>query len=175
MQEYRTNRKRIAINDFSFDAARFRDEWVLLCAGDFSKQHYNSMTISWGSYGQVWNMMFFQVFVRPTRYTYEFMERYNSFTLSLFDKTYHDALALLGTRSGRDCNKIQEAGLTPEPSLEVPAPGFKEASLIIECKKIYFQDIDSMHFLEPSIETHYPHHDYHRMYFGSVVAVSSIN
>lgn len=172
MQEYSTNRKQIAVGDFSFDPARFRDDWAVLCAGDFSRQHYNAMTISWGSYGQVWNEMFFQVFVRPTRYTYEFMERYDYFTLSLFDQTYHDALVLLGTLSGRNCNKIQQAGLTPEASLEIPAPSFKEASLCIECKKIYFQDIDRTHFLEPAIETQYPHHDYHRVYFGAVIAVS---
>lgn len=175
MQGYRANRKPITVKDFSFEPARFRDEWIVLCAGDFSKQHYNAMTISWGSYGQVWNEMFFQVFVRPTRYTYEFMEHYTSFTLSLFDQTYRDALVLLGTRSGRDCNKIQQAGLTPEPSLKVSAPSFTEASLVIECKKIYFQDIDSTHFLDQSIATQYPHHDYHRMYFGAVVAVSSMS
>jgi len=174
MQVHTSKRKRIDIDDFSFDPKNIKDKWLLLCAGDFSKQHFNAMTISWASYGQLWNTMFFQVFVRPTRFTYEFMEQYDTFTLSMFDKSYRDSLSKLGTLSGRNTDKISLAGLTPEASLEVSAPSFAEASLVIECKKIYFQDFDPSHFLDPKIEENYPEHDYHRVYYGKIEAISLV-
>lgn len=175
MQVHTPPRKRIAVNDFSFDSGAIRDNWLLLCAGDLARGHFNAMTISWASYGHVWNMMFFQVFVRPTRFTYEFMEQYDTFTLSLFDKSYREALTTLGTLSGREIDKISLASLTPEASLDVRAPSFAEASLVIECKKIYFQDFDPEHFLDPAIKKNYPEHDYHRVYYGKIEAISKRN
>ncbi len=166
------NRKDIAIEDFRYDPAQLRDHWLSLFAGDFNSGAYNAMTISWGSYGQIWNKMFFQVFVRPTRYTYEFMEKYDTFTLNAFEPKYKQALSILGSKSGRDGDKIALAGLTPMASREVAAPCFREASLVIECRKMYWQDIDNAHFLDSTIEGNYPKKDYHRMYFGEIVRVS---
>jgi flavin reductase (DIM6/NTAB) family NADH-FMN oxidoreductase RutF len=167
-------RRDIDIAHFHYDAAQLRDHWLVLCAGSFEEGAFNAMTISWGSYGQIWNKMFFQVFVRPTRYTFEFMEKYDAFTLNAFEPKYKPALSIIGSKSGRNGNKIAEAGLTPEASRTVAAPCFKEASLVIECRKIYWQDIEYTHFLEPSIEGNYPKKDYHRMYFGEIVHVSRV-
>jgi flavin reductase (DIM6/NTAB) family NADH-FMN oxidoreductase RutF len=166
------NRKDITIEDFRYDPAQLRDHWLSLFAGDFNSGAYNAMTISWGSYGQIWNKMFFQVFVRPTRHTYEFMERYDTFTLNAFEPKYKQALSILGSKSGRDGDKIALAGLTPMASREVAAPCFREASLVIECRKMYWQDIDNTHFLDSSIEGNYAKKDYHRVYFGEIVHVS---
>ena len=98
------------------------DQWFLLTAGDFARGRYNTMTVSWGSLGTMWNLPFAQVVVRPSRYTYQFMEESDSFTLSAFPEERRHALDLLGTRSGRDGNKIAEAGLTPMASTRVAAP-----------------------------------------------------
>ncbi|MEN6491927.1 MAG: flavin reductase family protein [Rectinema sp.] len=166
------NRKDIAIEDFRYDPAQLRDHWLSLFAGDFNSGAYNAMTISWGSYGQIWNKMFFQVFVRPTRHTYEFMERYDTFTLNAFEPKYKQALSILGSKSGRDGDKIALAGLTPMASREVAAPCFREASLVIECRKMYWQDIDNTHFLDSGIEGNYAKKDYHRVYFGEIAHVS---
>lgn len=166
------NRKDIAIEDFRYDPAQLRDHWLSLFAGDFNSGAYNAMTISWGSYGQIWNKMFFQVFVRPTRHTYEFMERYDTFTLNAFEPKYKQALSILGSKSGRDGDKIALAGLTPMASREVAAPCFREASLVIECRKMYWQDIDNTHFLDSGIEGNYAKKDYHRVYFGEIVHVN---
>ncbi len=165
------NRHNIPIEHFRYDPAHLRDQWLALAAGDFASGHYNAMTISWGSYGQIWNKMFFQVFVRPTRYTYEFMERYDTFTLNAFAPEYKRALSIIGSKSGRDGDKLAEAGLHAEASIEVAAPCFKEAHLVIECRKMYWQDIDSAHFLDATIEGNYPKRDYHRVYFGEIVRV----
>ena len=100
----------------------FDDQWLLLTSGDFAARDYNCMTISWGSLGTMWDRPFVQTVVRPQRYTYQFMEKYSSFTLCAFPKKYRSALALLGAKSGRDGNKLAEAGLTPMAATVVAAP-----------------------------------------------------
>lgn len=161
----------IAIEEFRYDPAQLRDHWLALAAGDYAAGQYNAMTISWGSYGQIWNKMFFQVFVRPTRYTFEFMERFDTFTLNGFSPEYKRALSIIGSKSGRDGDKIGEAGLHAEASLGVAAPCFAEANLVIECRKMFWQDLDNSHFLDATIEGSYPKKDYHRVYFGEILRV----
>ncbi len=148
------------------------EQWLLLTAGDFSVGDFNTMTVGWGSIGAMWNRPFAQVVVRPTRHTYEFTERYDTFTLCAFPESARDALKLLGTRSGRDGDKIADAALTPIASSLIAAPGFDEAELILECRKIYWDDLDPAHFLDSSIDGSYPQKDYHRIYFGEILAAS---
>ena len=147
-------------------------QWMLLTTGDFNKGHFNTMTVGWGSFGTMWNKPFAQVVVRPTRYTYEFIEQYETFTLCAFPKSYQKSLQILGTESGRDGDKIAKAGITPIAAHHVDAPGFAEAELIVECRKIYWDDLNPEQFLEPSIEDNYPLKDYHRIYFGKIIEVS---
>jgi flavin reductase (DIM6/NTAB) family NADH-FMN oxidoreductase RutF len=157
----------LTVKSYSF----FEVDWLLLTCGDYSQRHYNAMTISWGSLGVMWGRPFIQVVVRPHRYTYEFIERYESFTVCAFPKEYHQALSLLGAKSGREMDKIAQAGLTPIPATCVAAPAYTEAGLVIECRKIYWQDLDPAHFLDPAIARNYPHKDYHRIYYGEILAV----
>ena len=151
----------------------WENRWLLLTAGDWGKKHFNSMTVGWGSFGRMWGKPFAQIVVRPTRYTYEFMEQYDTFTLCAFPPAYRAALQLLGSKSGRDCDKIAEAGLTPVASRCVAAPCYAEADLVLECRKIYWNDLQPAHFLAPDIEKNYPRKDYHRVYFGEIIAVRS--
>lgn len=144
---------------------------LLLTSGDFSTGKYNCMTVGWGSFGTMWSRPFVMVVVRPQRYTFEFMESFGSFTLCAFPEKYQPALALLGSRSGRDGNKIQESGLTAICSNEVAAPSFKEANLIIECNKVYWEDMKPDHFLAGYIQSKYPNSDYHRIYFGEILSI----
>jgi flavin reductase (DIM6/NTAB) family NADH-FMN oxidoreductase RutF len=148
------------------------EQGMLLTSGDFAAGQFNTMTVGWGSLGIMWGRPFVQVVVRPTRYTYEFMEQYDTFTLCAFPEAHRQALQLLGTKSGRDGDKIAEAGLTPIASTQVPAPGFAEADLIVECRKMYWQDMDPTHFLDPETDSLYPGKHYHRIYFGEVVAIN---
>lgn len=165
-------RKPISLKDFTVKAYNlFEVQWLLLTSGSFTQQQFNAMTISWGALGVMWSRPFAQVVVRPVRYTYEFMERFDSFTLCAFPREYHRALSLLGTKSGRDCDKIAQAGLTPAASSLIEAPCYAEAELVIECKKMYWQDFDPTHFLDPRLEENYPQKDYHRVYYGEIVAV----
>lgn len=121
-------------------------EWMLVTAG--TKNSYNTMTASWGGIGYIWERPSTFIFIRDTRYTYQFLQREESFTLSFFDEKYRNALRICGTRSGRDTNKIEEAGLSP---LETPSGlmSFGEARMIIECKKMFVQELDYANLTEP--------------------------
>ncbi|MBQ7603099.1 MAG: flavin reductase, partial [Clostridia bacterium] len=91
---------------------KLNDEWALLTAGN--KKKFNSMTISWGSFGVLWFKNVVTVYVRPERYTLEFLQKQDYFTVSFYDKKYKKDLQILGTKSGRDTNKMQEISLTPK-------------------------------------------------------------
>jgi flavin reductase (DIM6/NTAB) family NADH-FMN oxidoreductase RutF len=149
-------------------------DWLLLASGDFASGNYNCMTIGWGSVGIMWGRPFIQVVVRPHRYTYQFIERYPTFTVCAFPKSYRPALNILGTKSGRDGDKISEAGLTTQASTIVASPSFAEAELVFECEKIFWSDFDPSHFLDPGIDRNYPKKDYHRSYFGEIVSLRGI-
>jgi len=122
-------------------------EWALLTAGN--KEKFNSMTISWGGFGTIWNKPVATVYVKPVRYTYEFMETSECFTISFYDKKYKNDLEILGSKSGRNVNKITLTKLTPE--FFDNAISFKEAKLTIVCKKIYFQDLDTANNMPQSV------------------------
>ncbi|NLE83721.1 MAG: flavin reductase family protein [Chloroflexi bacterium] len=149
----------------------FDRQTLLLAAGDFASGDFNEMTIGWGSIGTMWNRPFVEVVVRPTRFTYDYMEDYDDFTVSAFPSKYRRALTHLGSRSGRDGNKLAGTDLTAIASRVVSSPSFEQAELTIECRKIYSADIDPAKFIDPSIDTNYPNKDYHRVYFGEIVAI----
>lgn len=169
MQIIPTDEFIVQINDL------WKNKWFLLTSGDFEKNHYNTMTVAWGYFGVMWNRPMAVVVVRPTRFTYEFIEQYDSFTLTAFDKKHKKDLMLLGTKSGRDGDKIGETKLTAIGSSKVASPSFNEAELIVECKKVYQDDFKPENFIDPSIDKNYPLKDYHRMYFGEVTQIRGID
>lgn len=152
----------------------FAQHWFVLTAGDLSKQHYNAMTISWGAIGVLWNRPVIQVFVRPERYTFSFMEAYPTFTVSLFRPALRPALDILGTKSGRNCNKITESGLTVAPASQVAAPVFDEAELVIEARKCFAQVMRGDAIIDRSVVTeNYAGGEIHRIFIGEIVAASA--
>ena len=145
----------------------FNDRWALITAGN--NESFNTMTASWGGLGELWNKDVCFIFIRPQRYTYEFIEREEYFTVSVFGEQYRKALTFCGRNSGRDCDKISETGLTPKAIGE--SMGFEESEITLLCKKLYFQDIDPKGLVDADIDgACYPDKDYHRMYIGQVVA-----
>ena len=140
-------------------------EWMLITAGNST--HFNTMTAAWGGLGFLWKEPMAMIFIRPQRYTYEFVEKYDNFTLCFFDKKHREALKICGTRSGRTTDKMKATGLTP---LETSSGNiyFEEARLVLECRKVYYDDINPSFFLDPSIDHLYPQNDYHRMYIGFI-------
>ena len=151
------------ISDNVFDLVG--SDWMLVTAG--TSQAYNTMTASWGGFGVLWNKRICWCVIRPQRFTYQFVEKAERFTLSFFNEKHRDALKLCGTRSGRDGDKVAQAGLTPRET-KSGSIFFDQARLVIECRKIYYQDLDPDNFLDPGIHDEYPDRDYHRMYIGEI-------
>lgn len=143
-------------------------DWMLVSAGDSSG--FNTMTASWGGMGYLWNKPVTFVFVRPERYTREFIDRQSDLTLSFFDPSYRPALTLCGKVSGRDSNKVSEAGLTPTFT-QSGNPTFQEARLVMECKKLFVQQLDEQSFLDPEVlHKWYKEHPggLHRLYIAEI-------
>ena len=144
------------------------DQWMLITAG--TKDQCNTMTASWGGLGVLWGKPVAMVYIRPQRYTLEFVEREDTFTLCFFGEEYRKALALCGSKSGRDVDKVKECGFTVATA--EGAPYFEEADLVLVCKKAYWQDMDPTHFLDGEIDSKwYPEKDYHRIFIGEILEV----
>ena len=146
----------------------FDEKWALITAGN--KESFNTMTASWGGLGELWNKDVCFIFIRTQRYTYEFTEREEYFTVSFLPEEYKKALTFCGRNSGRDCDKVKDAGLTPVEFEE--SMGFEESGITVLCRKLYHQDINPEGLADKSIDsTCYPDKDYHRMYIGEIVKV----
>ena len=139
-------------------------QWMLICASDGKK--VNAMTASWGGLGVMWKKNVSFCVVRPHRYTYEFMEKTDTYTFSFLPEGYEKTYELFGSKSGRDTDKIAASGL--ETVSDGGAVYFKEARLALVMRKLYYQDIDPTGFVEREIDKNYPAKDYHRMYIGEI-------
>lgn len=141
-------------------------DWMLITAG--STKSFNTMTAAWGGIGFLWKKPVVFCFIRPTRYTYGFTEKNEYFTLSFFQEEHRDILNYCGTKSGRDVDKVKETGLLPRETSSGNIY-FEQARLVLECKKIYAEDITPAKFIDKAIDKNYPLKDYHRMYIGEII------
>lgn len=140
-------------------------DWMLITAGNQEKA--NTMTASWGGFGVMYGKNVAYIVVRPQRYTKEFIDREDTFSLSFLDKSYRDALNYLGTASGRNEDKIAKSGLTLDFLEETPY--FTEANLVFFCKKLFMQQLDPSSFLSEKLDsTFYPGKDYHFLYIAEI-------
>lgn len=141
-------------------------DWMLISAG--SPEKFNSMTASWGGIGFMWNKPVAFAVIRPTRYTFEFVESRKRFTLSFFSQNYKKALGIFGSKSGRDCDKAAESGLTPFFT-ESGAPAYEEAKLILDCSAIYSQTLDESAFLDSeALKKWYSSDPLHKLYVAEI-------
>ena len=145
----------------------FNNEWALVTAG--TAERFNTMTISWGGAGTLWGKSVVTVYVKPVRYTHEFLEENGFFTVSFYPEEYRKALLLLGSESGRDGDKVKKSGLTPR-FLE-NAVTFREAHTTLLCRKIYRQDMDAAAMPEKVVNAFYKTEAPHTMYIGEVVDI----
>ncbi len=144
------------------------NDWALVTAGNAEK--FNTMTISWGGVGIMWNKPVTFSFIRPQRYTFGFMQENGCFSMSFFDEEYRKALAFCGSKSGRDVDKVKETGLTPAFT-EEGVPYFEEAKLVLVCKKLYAQDLNEQSIIVPFVKESYNGDDYHKMYVSEIIKV----
>lgn len=125
------------------------NQWMLVTAGNAAS--YNTMTAAWGALGMAWGRPSAFIMIRESRYTYEFLQREQAYTLSFFDEEYRSALRICGTQTGRTEDKVKNAGLTP-----ITTPSglmtFSEARLVIECRNMYQDRLDTEH-ITPNYQT----------------------
>jgi len=141
------------------------DDWALVSAGDADA--WNTMTVSWGGIGELWGRDVFYLFVRPQRYTHEFLLKHGCFTVSMFDGGFKKEMSFCGSKSGRDVDKAAATGLKP-----VFEDGFvylEQAQAVLLCRIIATQKLDPAGFLDDSIEQNYTSGDYHTVFVGEIV------
>ena len=142
------------------------DQWMLITAG--TVDHCNTMTASWGGLGVIWGSPAATCYIRPQRYTKEFVDREEYFTLTFFGEEYRKALQLCGSRSGREVDKVKECGFTVRAA-ECGAPYFEEAELVLVCRKRFAQPMDPANIPQNVKDKFYPEQDYHTLYIGEIV------
>lgn len=164
--------KETNITDLKFNPfTLIGDEWCLI--GAKKEDKFNAMTASWGGVGVIWNKNVVTIYVRPQRYTREFIEASDCFTISFFDRAYKKALGVYGSKSGRDINKEEVTGLTRVDDGDYAY--LQEAKLVFECKKIYCGKIDDKGILDmEDDQKHYPEKDYHYIYMGEITKVLAV-
>ena len=142
------------------------DQWMLITAG--TADQCNTMTASWGGLGVIWGAPAATCYIRPQRYTKEFVDREEYFTLTFFSEEYRKALSLCGSKSGREIDKVKECGFTVKTAA-CGAPYFEEAQLVLVCRKRFAQAMDPNNIPQEIKEKWYPQQDYHTMYIGETV------
>lgn len=145
---------------------KISNEWMLISAGD--ENGYNMMTASWGFMGEMWGKNTAIAMIRPQRYTMEFIEKSDYYTLSFYGEQ-RDIHKVCGSKSGRDVNKTELAGLNPIFSDDTVY--FKEAELVIICKKQYVDKMKEENFTDSSPLNWYENKDFHNMIFGEIIKV----
>ena len=143
-------------------------EWMLITAKNPETGKCNTMTASWGGCGILWNKPVAFLFIRPQRYTMEFVNANDTLTLSFFHEAYRDALRLCGSVSGRDCDKIAKAGLHSEELETENALGFQVAKYTFVCRKLYQDVLKESAFLDPSLLANYKAGDYHNVFICEI-------
>lgn len=138
-------------------------DWMLVAASKDGKT--NAMTASWGGLGVMWGKNAAYIFIRPQRFTKEFIDGSDTLSLTFYDEKYRDTLSYMGRVSGRDEEKIAEAGLNTVVDADSNTPYFKEAKTVLICRKMYAQELQSECFIDQEAnEKWYPQKDYHTMY-----------
>lgn len=171
-------RKTVNAMDYASELVKALPKGVLLTARDGDK--VNPMTIGWGTIGVEWGRPIFIAFVREHRYTRELLDKNPEFTVNVpLDGCDPKILAVCGTQSGRNLDKVAELTLTPVESEVVSVPGFRELPLTLECRVIYRQAQEIPAIAEPWRTKYYPqdvpgdfpgsNRDYHIAYYGEIV------
>ena len=160
--------KQIEANTLTFNPfEKLSKQWALVSAGSLDK--FNMMTVSWGAVGVIWGKPSATVYIRQTRYTKEFVDQNDTFVLTFLKDGHRDALNVLGSKSGRDMDKMRASGLTP--AVVDGGVTFEEAELVLVCRKCFAQLLPPDNFTDPSIlDRCYADKDYHTMYIGEIVA-----
>lgn len=132
----------------------------------------NTMTVSWGSIGYVWNKPIFTVYVRKERFTHSIIEKSKEFTISVpFGNSMKEALTICGTKSGRDTDKKKESKIEFIGGKTIDTPVVDNCNMYYECKVVYSQDMNPVNLDEYIKKNSYKAEDYHTIYYGEIVDI----
>ena len=147
----------------------FKNRWALVTAGD--KDALNTMTVSWGAVGELWGKDMATLYIRPQRYTEEFLNKNDYLTVSFYPEDMKKQIhGVCGSKSGRDVDKVKECNLTPV--FDEKAPYFNEAQIVLVCKKAAKSRFNPDEFIDGEIdEKWYPQNDYHFIYYAEIEKV----
>lgn len=140
----------------------------LLVSGDMEEA--NVMTIGWGLIGLLWSRPFFMVAVRPSRYTYQFIEKTGDFTVNVPRKGMEEIADYCGSVSGREHNKFKEKSLTLKLGKKVKSPIISECGIHYECKVAYKTKVVPSGLPQDILRDSYPSGNYHTLYFGEILS-----
>lgn len=144
-------------------------KWMLVTAAK-SEREVNTMTASWGGLGIMWGKPVAFVFIRPQRYTKEFIESSDTLSLTFFDESYRKMLSYMGSVSGKGEDKIRKAGLNVR--FDDTTPYFEEAEVVLKTKKVYAQDMGADFLIDKEInDKWYQAGDWHTMYVCEIEKV----
>lgn len=162
--------KKIEIKDFECKPFELLlKQWMLITAKK-NDDSINTMTASWGGFGVLWNKPIAYVVIRPQRYTKEFVDASNAFSLCFFPESCKKDLGYLGRVSGREEDKLSKTALTS--SFYNGIPYFKEAELVIFCRVSFEQQLTEASFLDkPLIDANYPEKDFHHLYLSEITEI----
>lgn len=162
--------REIDVRDMENAVKMIGDDWTLITAKK-ADGSVNTMTASWGFMGVLWNKPVCAIFIRPQRYTLEFVDEAERLSLTFFEETWRPALRLCGTKSGRNMDKIAESKLTMCHT-ENGTPYFAEAKTVVICRKLYADWLKPECFLDPSVApANYPKEDYHKVFICEIEQV----
>lgn len=147
--------------------SQFDKKWALVTAG--TREKFNAMTISWGGLGTLWGKPVASVYVRTSRYTHDFLDDNDYFTVSFYPEECRRILSVFGSQSGRDIDKMHFAGLTPVEA--GPSVTFKEAEATLLCRKLCRQPLELSNLPEEVIKAYYQGDAPHDLYLGEVVEI----
>jgi flavin reductase (DIM6/NTAB) family NADH-FMN oxidoreductase RutF len=150
----------------------FDRDWALLVSGSEKGQFApNPMTISWGSYGTLWNRPVVTVYVRRTRHSFECLQDVREFTVNFMPSGKRYSFDYCGAHSGREGEKWSRANISHHASKFVSVPRVTDALTVFECKVLGVSDFEQPNIYEPSVMALYPKVDFHRVYFGEVLGI----
>jgi len=160
----------IRYTDYFTDTIRRMREDGLLLATASADGKPNVMTIGWGTIGSIWGRPVFIVLVRPSRFSYSRLEENGDFTVNVPPRELAAAVSHCGTVSGRDHDKFQEVHLTTVAGKQVRAPIIEQCVIHYECRTLHRNDLVPEAVAQAVRDEFYPQDDYHRVYFGEIVA-----
>jgi len=160
--------KEVAYNDYAKELTQIVSKGAFLTTEVDGA--VNTMTIAWGTVGFMWGKPVFMAMVRPSRFTYECLEKSQQFTVSIPFKDMSKALGICGSQSGRDTDKLAAANLTTVPGKKISTPVIADCGLHYECKVVYKQEMVAELLAADLQEKWYASGNYHTLFYGEILA-----